>query len=362
MKDDSVDVVALLAKVYKGRKKIIIWSSIFFALGLTVALITPNKFIAGSTFIPLSGSSELGATSGLSSLASIAGINIGSKSNDSEIPPSLYPRIVESVLFRNALLKEEVILDSGPVSLADYLLFDDSQNHLLLTIEEYTIGLPGTLFRLIRGSSETGEELVQKDTIYQMTKRDKTLYTILSERLTLSLNVEEGFVKLEFSDYNRQIAAQVAQRATFLLQERIIEFKNQSAKDLLNYAQGRYKEHKVAHNELEDSVALFRDRNLNISTAYSQNSLDRLQRELSVSSTVLEQLASQVEQAKLQVNKDTPVFMMIEPVYIPFLKSSPRRGVVVVFWTFLGLSFSVIYLIAGAPAREIFRNIKKGSS
>ena len=37
---------------------------------------------------------------------------------------------------------------------------------------------------------------------------------------------------------------------------------------------------------------------------------------------VTQQLAAQVEQAKLQVNKNTPVFTIINPVTIPYEKSN----------------------------------------
>ena len=87
--------------------------------------------------------------------------------------------------------------------------------------------------------------------------------------------------------------------------------------------------------------AVFVDKNINISSSLYQNKLSRIESELSIAQTVVQQLASQVEQAKLQVNKDTPVFTTIKPVTIPFERSAPKRSLIVLIFGFLGLVFLV---------------------
>ena len=82
-------------------------------------------------------------------------------------------------------------------------------------------------------------------------------------------------------------------------------------------------------------------------------------RELNIASSVVEQLATQLEQAKLQVNKDTPVFTVIEPVSVPFERSAPKRSLIVVIWTFLGVVLSTGYILVKDPAKEIFASIKE---
>ena len=104
---------------------------------------------------------------------------------------------------------------------------------------------------------------------------------------------------------------------------------------------------------------IFKDQNLNISSSLYQNRLDRLERELNIASSVVEQLASQVEQAKLQVNKDTPVFTIIEPVTVPFERSAPKRSLIVVIWTFLGVVISTGFVLVKDPAKEIIASIRE---
>jgi len=354
--DDSIDLIALLKQIYQGRKLIILSAVAAAILGMIVALATPNTYTSGATFIPQTGGDSKPSSS-LSGLASLAGISLGGMGGGSDIPPTLYPQIISSVPYKLDLLDEWIEVEGQNIVLSDYL-GDDSGSSVLGTIKKYTIGLPGTILSALRGS--TPETLTDTEgELYQISEDDRKLFEALNTKLVLSLNEKEGFVTLEFSDENKYIAAQVAERAKELLQERIIEFKNQSARELLDFTTKQYQENKASYETLQDSIAIFKDQNLNISSSLYQNRLDRLERELNIASSVVEQLASQVEQAKLQVNKDTPVFTIIEPVTVPFERSAPKRSLIVVIWTFLGVVLSTGYILVKDPAKEIFASIKE---
>ena len=61
--------------------------------------------------------------------------------------------------------------------------------------------------------------------------------------------------------------------------------------------------------------------------------------------SVFQELAGQLEQAKLQVSKDTPIFTVIEPVNIPLERSKPKRTLMVLIWTFLGAVLSTGWVL-----------------
>jgi len=354
--DDSIDLIPLLKQIYQGRKFIILSAVVAAILGLVVALATPNTYTSGATFIPQTGGDSKPSSS-LSGLASLAGINLGGMSSGSDIPPTLYPQIISSVPYKLDLLDKTIEVADSEVSLGEYL-GDDSESSILGIVKKYTIGLPSTILSALRGSSSEGTSEEQGE-LYQISEDDRKLFEALNTKLVLSLNEKEGFVTLEFSDEDKFVAAQVAERAKELLQERIIAFKNQSARELLDFTTKQYQENKTSYEALQDSIAIFKDQNLNISSSLYQNRLDRLERELNIASSVVEQLASQVEQAKLQVNKDTPVFTIIEPVTVPFERSAPKRSLIVVIWTFLGVVLSTGYILVKDPAKEIFASIKE---
>jgi uncharacterized protein involved in exopolysaccharide biosynthesis len=55
-----------------------------------------------------------------------------------------------------------------------------------------------------------------------------------------------------------------------------------------------------------------------------------------VANTVYLEMAKQLEQAKMQVKKDTPVMTVIQPVSVP-MKPSNSRAKTLIVWVFMGV-------------------------
>jgi len=352
---DEIDLIELLKKVYL-EKKFILKTSILAALfGIVYALFQPNEFTSSTTFIPQLSSGVKTGGSSLGGLASLAGINLGGMESSSEFPPTLYPQVVESVGFKLDLLASTINLNDEQIFVKDYFINrEGSSFNILGTIKKYTIGLPS----LLLGSFNSKDVALSKSEIYSVSQKDKELFDAIAGALSLSINDKEGFITISFTDNNKNVAAQLTQISQNLLQEKIIEFKNKSSKEMLDFALKQYSEKKESYETLQDERAIFVDKNINISSSLFQNKLSRLESEVSISESIVQQLASQVEQAKLQVNKDTPVFTTIKPVTIPFERSAPKRSLIVVIYLILGFVLSSCYVLVKEPAKEIIKFIK----
>ena len=352
--EDEIDLIELLKKVYL-EKKFILKTSILAALfGIVYALFQPNEFTSSTTFIPQLSSGVKTGGSSLSGLASLAGINIGSMESSSEFPPTLYPQVVNGIPFQLDLLSSEITFNNKASNVKDYFLEKKSSFNVFGIIKKYTIGLPS----LILGSFKNQEVQLVESEIFSVSDEDQKLFDTLNKALSLSLNEKEGFITISFTDNNKNVAAQITQIAQNLLQEKIIEFKNKSSKEMLDFALKQYSEKKESYEKLQDERAIFVDKNINISSSLFQNKLSRIESEVNISASIVQQLASQVEQAKLQVNKDTPVFTTIKPVTIPFERSAPKRSFIVIVFGFLGIVISVGYVLIKEPAMEIIKSIK----
>ena len=351
--EDEIDLIELLKKVYL-EKKFILKTSILAALfGIVYALFQPNEFTSSTTFIPQLSSGVKAGGSSLSGLASLAGINIGSMESSSEFPPTLYPQVVNGIPFQLDLLSSQIKVGNETSNVKNYFLEKSSFN-IFSTIKKYTIGLPALILSSFKDQQVSSVEF----DIYSVTEDDKKLFEMLGKSLSLSINEKEGFITISYTDSNKNIAAQITQTAQNLLQEKIIEFKNRSSKEMLDFALKQYSEKKESYEKLQDERAIFVDKNINISSSLFQNKLSRIESEVNISASIVQQLASQVEQAKLQVNKDTPVFTTIKPVTIPFERSAPKRSFIVIVFGFLGIVISVGYVLIKEPAMEIIKSIK----
>jgi len=352
--EDEIDLIELLKKVYL-EKKFILKTSILAALfGVVYALFQPNEYSSSTTFIPQLSSGVKTGGSSLSGLASLAGINIGSMESSSEFPPTLYPQVVNGIPFQLDLLSSEITFNNKASNVKDYFLEKKSSFNVFGIIKKYTIGLPS----LILGSLKNQEVQLVESEIFSVSKEDEYLFNYIRDALSLSLNEEEGFITISFTDNNKNVAAQITQIAQTLLQKKIIEFKNKSSKEMLDFATKQYEEKKNSYEKLQDERAIFVDKNINISSSLFQNKLSRIESEVNISASIVQQLASQVEQAKLQVNKDTPVFTTIKPVTIPFERSAPKRSLIVLVFGFLGIVISVGYVLVKEPLNEVLKSIK----
>ena len=144
--EDQIDIIALLSKVWAGRKFVIKSAVIASVIGVLVAILTPNTYRASSMFTTNSSGSSPSGTSGLKGLASLAGINIGSSMEGSkEISPMLYGKILESYTFKKELLETPLKNLEDVTSFRDFFEQESSSFSFLGTVKEYTIGLPSKI-------------------------------------------------------------------------------------------------------------------------------------------------------------------------------------------------------------------------
>ena len=350
IEEDEIDLIELIKKVWSSKRFIIKWTGYFIVIGLVVALLSPKEFTASSTFIPQTSESKTGGN--LSGLASLAGINLGGSATGGEIPPALYPQILNSVPVKRSILAIKVSLGQSSVSYSAYLL--EQPTSILSIVKKYTIGLPGVILSTIRGDEKTNEI---SDNPMIVTQKEKGLFGILENQISLSVNESEGFLQLSTTTDNATVAAVLTSKVKEILQEQIINYKIQHGKEYLNFTQKQYNEKQKEYFALQDEVARAKDQNKNIISERYQNQFKQKEGELLIAQSVYQELAKQLEQAKLQVAKDTPIFSTINPVTIPTKKSAPKRKLILLFFASIGFVVSVGVVLVKEPVLNIWKEI-----
>ena len=132
---------------------------------------------------------------------------------------------------------------------------------------------------------------------------EKILFETLDKQIELSVNEKEGFVQLLVTSRDAEVAAILTSQIQEILQERIIDYKIQHAKEFLKYTEKQYLEKQKVYYKLLEDVAIERDKNINVSSELYQSQLKQKEGELLISQSVYQELASQLERAKLQVVK-----------------------------------------------------------
>ena len=258
LESDSIDVIAIFATLWQNRNFIVKTTLIFFVFGVLIALLSPVKYQASTVFVPQLGS-EVKAPSGLSSLASLAGINLSSGNQGGDISPLLYPNLSSNIPFKLALLSVPITEDiSDTLDVQSYLRSQKSGINILGTIKKYTIGLPGLLFSSDANTSSSQSSLIS------LTEEEEELVEMLSEKYTVSVNEKEGYVAVSALDKNPVVAAKLVRIITANLQDEIIQKRLEKVQNNLDFTQNQYNQKKLEFEKIQDRLARFKDRNQNI--------------------------------------------------------------------------------------------------
>ena len=156
-KNDSIDLIELLSTIWNSKNFIIKTTVIFSVIGIIYSLTLNNSFTASSVFYPHFQTDELNNNQGLRGLAGLAGINLGSQIKD-DIPPSLYPKIINSPQFKIEILDHKINLNQNKISFRDYLLSKNNQFDLKKIIN-YPISLFSKILK--KNKSESTDDNIE---------------------------------------------------------------------------------------------------------------------------------------------------------------------------------------------------------
>ena len=338
--EDGIDIIALLKSLWEGRKTIIICTGVFVVLGLVAALTMKRTYSVTTVMVPQVSSG--GGSSSLSSLASLAGINLSSGSTGGELSPVIYPQIVSSVPFRRELINEPLHYAEADSAVSMLTYYTEiAKPSVMGGIRKYTIGLPGVILGAIRGKKEPlvmptdgADDGGMKPLVID--EKEENVLKAVGNAVSLAVDKKDGYLTLTVDGTEPIMTAELALKAQQLLQEEVTRFRVEKSRSDLEYIQARYDEVKKETELYQEQLASVTDRSQDVTTTRARIGRDRIQAKYNLSNSIFTDIAKQLEQAKMQVKMDTPVFTIIQPVAVPTQPSNSRARTLIV-WTFLGI-------------------------
>lgn len=328
VKEDEIDLVALFQKLWKGKKYIVVFTLLFFGIGIVVTLFSAKKYTATTIMVPQT--SENKSAGSLGGLAAMAGINLGSSSTE-VIPTSTYAKILESLPFKKKLAETTVYAQKSSTKMSYEVYY-----------KSYIVG--GLLSGLFGGSSSnagSGATTARSDLdVLQVSGEEQAMLNSIDQRLKIEIKEKEGYIALSFTMPEPIAAAQMLQSAQRLLQETVTEYKLQKAREEYDFVEKRCAEAERDFRAKQYAVAGFQDRNRDLFSSLPQARLQQLQAEYNVAFTVYTELAKQLENKRIKVKEDQPIFTIIEPVSVP-TSPSGNRMLTIAILTFLGFVIGV---------------------
>ena len=356
----EIDLIDLIRKLWLERMFILKVTGVFILLGLLTALTGSKEYTASCQFVPQT--SKNANNSSMARLASLAGINMGSLATGEQLlSPLVYPNVLNSIAFKRDLLQTQIRIngEEEPITLLTYLSDKKYRKFSLTgTILKYTVGLPGLIVHAIKGEPEE-QETIADESFVVLTKEEYTAVRALESVIGIEVEEKKGYIALSAQMPEPYAAAQVAESALELLQKYITEFKVDKVQSNLEFIQERYDELKKEYEEIQELRAAYKDANQGISTSRARTNLEKLDNQYNLAYSIYSEMATQLEQAKIQVKETTPILTVIDPVSMPIKPPKPRKMMILVGFTFLGGVAACGYVLIAPTLREAFASARR---
>jgi len=297
--------------LWKQRKKFIYFNAGILVITLLVLLLVVEPYYVSSvTILPDYGSKET-TLSQLSSLASLAGVNVGQGT-----PTAVY---------QNLLTSEAILY---PVVFAKYKTdkFPDSVN----LIQYFKVKPDNDLPENLQARSAFLKEFESLTKSRITTDLDK-----LTNILTVSVKMPEA-----------KLSSDVANNIVIALDTYIRTKRKSFATDQMEYIQKRMAQVQDSLTDAENNLKNFREQNrLVVQSPELMLQQSRLTRNVEILDAVFLELSKQLELAKIDQIKDTPVVNIADYAKNPVIKAGPKRLVTLVTILFLSVVFSGLYFM-----------------
>lgn len=335
IQEQEIDLLYLAKKLWLERKLILKTCGWAALVGLVVGFSIPKEYSASVTLAPerTGGKSVSG---GLSALAGMAGINLGSSSSSDALSPELYPDIVKSVPFSIEMFDVKVKDKNGELNTTLYEYLKEYQKKPWWG---YITAAPfqalGWVIMTIKGEDEEKEGEDSSVDSFRLTQEQSGIISALGKRISVSVDKKTFVISITTTMQDPLIAATVTNEVMEKLQEYITTYRTNKARKDLEFTQKLYEENMETYHKAQQEYAAYMDRNQNVSLRSAQTQQERLRNEMNLAFNVYNQTAQQLQVAKAKVQEDTPVFTVVEAVTVPLSASKPSKAMILIGFVFL---------------------------
>ncbi len=355
--DSEFDLTELVKQIWDSRSFILKNTGLFVALGLFWALFSPVEFESEAILMPeIQTQQQAGTGRLIQQFGGAFGLgNIGrGDMQQGTIPPMIYPRIVNSLSFQLELLNHEVhFRDYGVTTTWPDFLENHYSMPLTAYATDYTIGLPFTILNGVRSlfSGDDGDvnHHIQEDPMDAqfliLTRRQHDLVNNLRDRITVSQDEETGLLTTRVKLQDARASAELNRFLIERLKEYVTDYRVEKARQNLEFAEQQMEDARERFERTQIALADFMDRNIRITTERARVEQERLQDEKNLALNVYNSLAQRVEETRLSLQEQTPIFKEVQAVNVPSERSEPRRAMILVAFTLFGGILSVGWVL-----------------
>ena len=336
--ESSIGFSKLFQDLLKHKKLFYIILGITFAVACVIAFSLPNYYKCTVTLSPeLSRSRSSG---GLAALASSFGVTLpGGAASTEALFPTLYPDLMNSTEFVTGLFNISVTIEGDKevgepdrtMTYYEYLTKEQKRSW-------WSAAIRGTMKWIVGLFREPMPESDKVDP-FRLTKKQTDVIGVINKKIVCDIDEKTMVISIDVTDQDPLICATVADSVKVRLQQAITDYRTSKARVDLEYNKKVYAEAQTRYEKVSKAYVRFADSNQKAFLQTVRQKRSELEDELSLQRSICQQLASQIQQAEMKVQEETPAFTTIQNATVPVEKAGPGRAKIVL--VFLLMAFLV---------------------
>jgi uncharacterized protein involved in exopolysaccharide biosynthesis len=328
--DLEIDFVHLAKTIWQRRMLIVKITGIAAALGFLLSFLSPVRYTASTTMVQEISDPKITLNeeklAAISALAAVAGVDLNGLTK-AKMSAKTFSKILSSAPFRRELMNTK--LNFGPANTAttlfDYYL-KTGQDHSQIS---YLRNIPSRILNNTKRATETQKGVSDARDIPQLTTEEIAVSKILDKQITIQV-LDDEYITISCTLSEALAAAQLTKRAGELLQHYLIDIQTEKARNNLQFVQERFDQAKSNFLKIQNEL---------------KSEERRLSAEYTLAEKIYSDLATKLEQSKIALNEQTPVFRIVDPVTVPTEKSTPNRSKSTLIFAFFGLVLAMILIL-----------------
>lgn len=337
----SIDFMKIFKDLLKYKKLYYKVLGITAVVAVIYTLSQPNYYKVTVKLSPELNSRR--SSNSLASMASMFGVNLrGAAGNTTEaLFPTLYPDLMNSVAFHTTLFPIKIHRDKDDKMMTyyDYLLNEQKSPWWSQAIG----ATKGAIFSLFTSEKKQEETKVNP---FRLTKKQTAIVKSMKSRIVCDVDNKTMVITIDVVDQDPLIAATMADSVQQRLQDFITDYHTKKARVDLEFSRKAFAKAQQRYEEARRRYANYSDSNRRLFLEAYRSEQSKLSQELQIQSQIYSQASAQLQQAEMDVQKETPAFTVLEPATVPIRKAGPARAkmcIIFLFLAFLGTTAYALY-------------------
>ena len=330
--DSSIDFGAIWAAIKKYKKLYYKTLGIALVLALIIGFSLPKTYKCKILLAPETGGGS-SSLSGLASLASSFGVNVGAGSQGGDaIKPDVYPDLMRSVDFKTSLfpIKVKKKKDKKTMSYYDYLKY------------EWRVPWWEDCFGL-RAPKPKKDTLVNT---FELTGEQARIADLAIENVQCKIDKKTGLITIEVKAQDAYVVALLADSVRNRLQDFITNYRTKKARYDLDYALKLNNQAKKDYERARLLYSEYVDANQEMYLLSAMQKQNDLENEMQLQYNNYTATSAQVLTAQAKVQETTPSFTTVQSATVPLGPAGPKKELIMTVCLFLAALGTTIFVLS----------------